>query len=178
MRRVVNVYFTVLVGVMTALVMALTVIVSYQVFSRYVGFIPPYLWTEEASRFCFIWLVLLGSAIAVREGTHFTIDVLPEEMPAWLQRTVEVMVLSLIALIALVMFFGGLRFAEIGWTRISTTSGIRLAWVYAAIPVSGFSILLFVAEQLVDVFRGERARLGSREGLESEEIERSGEGGQ
>ena len=178
LRQALNVYFTVLVGAMTALVMVLTVIVSYQVFSRYVDFVPSYLWTEEASRFCFIWTVLLGAAIAVREGTHFTIDVLPEEMPTWLQRTVEVVVLALIGVIALVMVFGGLRFAEIGWTRISTTSGIRLAWVYAAIPVSGFSILLFVTEQLVDVFRGEQARLGSREGLESEEIERSGEGGQ
>lgn len=176
-RRALNIYFTALVGTMTALVMVLTVIVSYQVFSRYVDFVPPYLWTEEASRFCFIWTVLLGAAIAVREGTHFTIDVLPQDMPAWLQRTVEVMVLLLVAVIALVMIFGGLRFAEVGWGRISTTSGIRLAWVYAAIPVSGFSILLFVVEQLVDVFRGEHARLGSREGLESEAIDRAREGG-
>lgn len=162
---------------MVALIMVLTVIVSYQVFSRYVDFVPPYLWTEEAARFCFIWTVLLGAAIAVREGTHFTIDVLPQGMSAWLQRTVEVTVLSLIAVIALVMIFGGLRFTEIGWDRISTTSGIRLAWVFAAIPVSGVSILLFVVEQLADVFRGESARLGSREGLEAEGVERSREGG-
>lgn len=166
LQRVLNVYAAILIGVMGALVMVLTVIVSYQVFSRYVGFVPRFLWTEEAARFCFVWVVLLGAAIAVREGTHFTIDLLPQNMPSWLRRTVDISVLALVGLIGLVMLFGGLRFTEIGLTRISTTSGVRLAWVYAAVPVSGFSIVLFVIQQLVDVARGGQARLGSRDGLE------------
>lgn len=166
LQKALNLYSTVLVGVMTALVMALTVVVSYQVFSRYVDFVPRFLWTEEVSRFCFIWVVLLGAAIAVREGTHFTIDVLPQSMPDWLQRLIEVTVLVLVAVVGLVMLFGGLRFTEIGLTRISTTSGIRLAWVYAAIPVAGFSIVLFVTQQLARVIRGEHVRLGSRDGLD------------
>ena len=93
LQKALNIYSAVLVGVMTALVMALTVVVSYQVFSRYVDFVPRFLWTEEVSRFCFIWVVLLGAAVAVREGTHFTIDVLPQSMPGWLQRVIEVTVL-------------------------------------------------------------------------------------
>ena len=80
----------------------------------------------------------------------------------------------LVAVIGIVMLFGGLRFTEIGLTRISTTSGIRLAWVYAAIPVAGFSIILFVAQQLVRVVRGEQVRLGSRDGLD--EIQSAEEG--
>lgn len=173
LQKATNIYATILVGIMTGLVMILTVVVSYQVFSRYVGFVPRFIWTEEISRFCFIWVVLLGAAVAVREGTHFTIDVLPQSMPTWLQRTIEISVLVLVGIIGFIMVYGGLRFAEIGLTRISTTSGVRLAWVYAAIPVSGFSILVFVSQQLVSVARGERARLGSRDGLE--EVQRAEE---
>ena len=51
--------------------------VTLQIVSRYTGFIPRYIWTEEAARFCFIWIILLGATIAVREGTHFEVDVLP-----------------------------------------------------------------------------------------------------
>lgn len=172
LQRVLNVYNKILVGAMTTLLMALTVVVSYQVFSRYADFVPRYLWTEELSRFCFIWVVFLGAAIAVKEGTHFTIDILPEGMPSWLRWAVAVLVLTLVAVIGFVMVSGGLRFTAIGMDRISTTSGIRLAWVYAAVPVAGFSILLFVVEKFVGIARGEHARLGSREGLESEEVSR------
>lgn len=170
LRKMLNGYYAVLVGVMTVLIMTLTVVVSYQVFSRYVGFVPRFIWTEEMSRFCFVWVLMLGAAIAVREGSHFTIDVLPQSMAPWLQRILAVMVLVMVAVIAVVMVLGGIRFTEIGMTRISTTSGIRLAWVYAAIPVSGFSMLIFVIEQLISVARGERARIRSREGLEGEGI--------
>lgn len=169
LRKVLNVYYNVLAGVMTVLVMALTLVVSYQVFSRYIDFVPRFLWTEEVSRFCFIWVLLLGAAVAVREGSHFTIDVLPQNMSPGLQRALGAVVFVLVAVIAVVMLLGGLRFTEIGLNRVSTTSGIRLAWVYAAIPVSGFSMLLFAVERLVGIARGERVRTGSREGLGSEE---------
>lgn len=169
LRRILSIYNKVLVGAMTTLLMILTVVVSYQVFSRYVDFVPRYLWTEEVSRFCFIWVVFLGAAIAVKEGTHFTIDILPDSVPSGLRWAIEVLVLALVAVIGFVMVAGGLRFTSIGIDRISTTSGIRLAWVYAAVPVAGLSILLFVVEKFVGIARGEHARLGSREGLEPEE---------
>ena len=170
LQRILNIYNKVLIGTMTALLMALTVVVSYQVFSRYVDFVPRYLWTEELARFCFIWVVFLGAAVAVRAGAHFTIDILPERIPSWLRWTIEALVLALIAVIGALMLVGGLRFTEIGINRISTTSGIRLAWVYAAVPVAGFSILLFVVEKFIGIARGEHAKLGSREGLESDEV--------
>lgn len=166
--KALNAYTAFIVGVMTLLVMALTVVVSYQVFSRYVDFVPRFLWTEEASRFCFIWVVLLGAAIAVREGSHFTIDVLPQRMPERLAHGLIIAGLAVVAVIGVVMVIGGLRFFEIGLSRISTTSGIQLAWVYAAVPVSGFSILIFTAEKLIRVLRGEETRLGSRGGSAEE----------
>jgi TRAP-type C4-dicarboxylate transport system permease small subunit len=172
LRRVLDAYYKALIGLMTALVMALTLVVSYQVFSRYVDFVPRYLWTEEVARFCFIWVLLLGAAIAVREGSHFTIDVLPQSMSPRLQQVLEALVLVLVAAIAALMLFGGLRFVDIGMSRISTTSGIRLAWVYAAVPFSGFSMIVFVAERLVSVLRGEPLRRGSREKAELGETRR------
>lgn len=157
-------YASFVVGVMTLLVMALTLIVSYQVFSRYVDLVPRVLWTEEAARFCFVWVVLIGAAIAVREGRHFTIDVLPQSLSPRLQRVLAALGLTVIAAIGMLMVVGGLTFAEIGLSRISTTSGISLAWVYAAVPFSGFSILVFTVEKLVDLYRGGQTRLGTREG--------------
>ena len=59
---------------MTALIAPITL----QILSLYTGIIPRYIWTEEIARFCFIWIVMIGAMIAVRDGTHFDVDVLPK----------------------------------------------------------------------------------------------------
>ena len=53
-----------------------------QILARYVDFIPRYIWTEEVARFCFIWIIMLGAMIAVRDDTHFDVDVLPQPRTA------------------------------------------------------------------------------------------------
>ena len=63
--------------VITALIAVMIVPVTLQIFSRFVDFIPRYIWTEEVARFCLIWMIMLGASVAVRDGTHFDVDVLP-----------------------------------------------------------------------------------------------------
>ena len=54
----------------------LVIPVSLQIFSRYTELIPSYIWTEEMARFMFIWTIMIGAMIGVRESTHFEVDVL------------------------------------------------------------------------------------------------------
>ena len=60
------------------LITALLVPVAMQVIARYTGLIPVYLWTEELATFIFVWIVMIGSMIAVWEGTHFDVHVIPD----------------------------------------------------------------------------------------------------
>ena len=57
---------------------ALTVPVAMQILSRYTGLIPRFIWTEEIARFCFVWIILICEMIAVRDRTHFDVDVLTQ----------------------------------------------------------------------------------------------------
>lgn len=72
MRKFLDLYDRLLKVLLTGLMALLLVPVTLQILSRYTGLIPRYIWTEELARFCFIWIVLVGATIAVREGTHFT----------------------------------------------------------------------------------------------------------
>ena len=54
---------------------------TLQIVSRYTALVPSYIWTEELARFCLVWSVMLGAMLAVREGTHFTVDVFPRLSP-------------------------------------------------------------------------------------------------
>ena len=38
---------------------------------------PSYIWTEEMARFLFIWTIMIGAMVGVREGPHFEVDVWP-----------------------------------------------------------------------------------------------------
>ena len=76
MRRLVEILDAILKNVLIVLMAAMVIAVSWQVISRYV-FSSPSSWTEEIARFCFIWIILIGSMIAVRDGSHFTVDLLP-----------------------------------------------------------------------------------------------------
>src|SRR5207247_6078822 len=63
---------------MAAAVAILIVPVTLQIISRYTALIPSWIWTEELSRFLFIWMVMLGAMIGIREHSHFEVDVWPE----------------------------------------------------------------------------------------------------
>jgi TRAP-type C4-dicarboxylate transport system permease small subunit len=56
--------------------------VFLQIVSRYTDLIPSYIWTEEMARFLFIWTVMIGAMIGVRESTHFDVDLLPRTVAA------------------------------------------------------------------------------------------------
>ncbi|HWT81612.1 MAG TPA: TRAP transporter small permease subunit, partial [Candidatus Methylomirabilis sp.] len=82
MKKLLGLYERLLKLTITILMFLLVVPVSLQIVSRYTELIPRYIWTEEAARFLFIWIISIGSVIAVREQTHFNVDVLPKPKTA------------------------------------------------------------------------------------------------
>ena len=60
---------------------AMTAMVAWQVFSRYVLNASPS-WTEPASVMVMSWFIFLGAAVGVRENFHMGFDVLVHFLPA------------------------------------------------------------------------------------------------
>ena len=68
-------------SVIAVLVAVLTAITFAQVATRYVlG--DPLIWSEEAARYLFVWVSMIGAALAIREGGHFGLDLLIRRFPA------------------------------------------------------------------------------------------------
>jgi TRAP-type C4-dicarboxylate transport system permease small subunit len=85
-------------GVFFLLIMFVSVLI--QIFFRYV-LQSPLTWTEEASRYSFIWIVLLGAAFAVRKKEHVVMEVLVNHFPTHLRKNIH-LGLNVIILIALI----------------------------------------------------------------------------
>ena len=152
MKRLLDGYHRLLTRLMAATVAILIVPVTLQVVSRYTALIPAWIWTEELSRFLFIWMIMLGSMIGVREGTHFVVDVWPELAPrpaALLQIVTNLFVLAF----ALVFVGWGIEFVRFGWDQSSELAELPMVFIFAAWPIAGFTWVLFLGEGFVASFR-------------------------
>ena len=149
MTRIIDVYFVFLQYLLTTLVGLLIIPVTLQITSRYTGLIPRYIWTEEAARFLFIWIVMIGASIAVREGTHFKVDVIPQPASRW-GSVVSVLIVDLSYLaLAAVFVISGYRYALFGYRQTSELTGINMVAIHGVFIVAGVTWVMFVTERLL-----------------------------
>jgi TRAP-type C4-dicarboxylate transport system permease small subunit len=150
MRRAIDYYYRFLKLALTILMFLLMVPVSLQIFSSYIGFIPRYIWTEEMARFCFIWIILVGSMIAVRDGSHFTVDLLPATESKRTEAVRNLFVDLCIFISAVVFVLWGQHFVASSLQQTSEMADMPMVYIYIAWPLAGASYILFLAEKTVD----------------------------
>ena len=147
-RRFSDAYAALLSWLLVVTVAVLIIPVSLQIFSRYTELIPSYIWTEELARFVFIWSIMLGAMLGIREGTHFVVDIWPRLSPrgaAMLDLTSNVFVL----VFALVFLWYGIEFSQFAWGRISELAELPLWLIHVAWPIAGATWLLFCGERML-----------------------------
>jgi TRAP-type C4-dicarboxylate transport system permease small subunit len=157
MRVFLDGYYRFLKVALTVLMAVLIVPVSLQIFSRYVGFIPRYIWTEELARFCFIWVILVGSVVAVRDGTHFTADFLPHPKSNRIEAMIRMFSDFVVLLIAFIFLWWGWPLVKFGLMQQSEMAELPMVYIYGAWPFAGASWVLFLVERFADharLFRG------------------------
>jgi hypothetical protein len=77
-RRVTALYAKLLEFLLATCLGILIFPVTLQIVSRYTSLIPSYIWTEEMARFLFVWTIMIGAMVGVREALHFEVDVWPD----------------------------------------------------------------------------------------------------
>lgn len=158
MKTILDLYYRLLQILITLLMFVLIIPVSMQILSRYTGLIPRYIWTEEIARFCFVWIVMIGAMIAVRDGSHFDVDVLPHAVSPKLEGAFLLFVHFAMLLASGIFLFYGWRFAEFGALQYSEIAGLPMLSIYIAWPLAGATMVLFLLEKFVEdlrVFKGE-----------------------
>ena len=143
----------VLKGLSILLIVLMTVMVldvTWQVISRFI-MNRPSSFTEELAGFLLIWIGLLGAAYAFETRAHLGIDLLREKLGAAGSLRLDLAVNLIVILFALtVMVGGGLNLVVLAFQlhQISAAMGIGMGFVYLALPLSGFLIMLFAADAI------------------------------
>ena len=152
LRTITYWYSRLLSWLLVASVAILIIPVSLQIFSRYTALIPSYIWTEEMARFCFIWSIMLGAIIGIREGTHFVVDLWPPLNPR-AQAAIRVVAGVFVLVFALVFLWWGIDFTRFALNRISELAELPLWTIHIPWPLAGATWLLFLGEQMWDDLR-------------------------
>ena len=148
-RKITFWYARLLSWLLAAAVAVLIIPVSLQIFSRYTQLIPAYIWTEEMARFLFIWMVMIGAMIGVREGSHFEVDVWPD-LGAKATAALQLASGAFILLFAFVFLWAGWEFTRFAWNRVSELADLPLWMIHVAWPVTSLTWFVFQSERMWD----------------------------
>jgi len=151
-RRLTRFYAELLSWLLAITVGLLIIPVSLQIFSRYTELIPSYIWTEEMARFMFIWTIMIGAMIGVRESTHFEVDVWPQLGP---RGEAVARLLGRLGLMAAAIVFvsAGIEFTRFAWKRTSELADLPLWYIHVAWPITGLTWMIFLGQQFIDDLR-------------------------
>ena len=157
-KAILNGYYRALQVGMTVLMGVMVIPVTLQILSRYTGWIPRYIWTEEAARICFLWIIMTGATVAIRDGTHFNVDVLPNPRTARGAAVGEMLVDFFLLIVAVAFVVYGYDYAKFGYTQTSELTGINLVWIYGVYLVAGLTWVVFLGERFLKAIRRMRER--------------------
>jgi TRAP-type C4-dicarboxylate transport system permease small subunit len=142
------------------LVAALVLDVLWGVFSRYILGAQSR-WTEELATTLLIWVSLLGASVACGSKAHLGVDYFTEKLHPQAKDIMEVIVNLLVMGFALVaMVYGGIELVSktLSEGQVSPSLGIKVGYVYLALPISGAFIAIFCIETIVEVLSGKGVR--------------------
>ena len=129
----------------------LVLLVCWQIITRLI-FNDPSVWSEEASRYTFIWLSLIGISVATGERADVAIDLLVRKIPVVAQRWVTaVAYLSSIAFAMVIMIYGGFLNAALAWNQANPVLPVKQGVLYLGVPVAGILLAFYLCYHFVRI---------------------------
>jgi len=112
-------------------------------------------WSPEISRFAFIWITFLGTAVAVWEKSNAKVEVLTEKFSGNLKTFLMILRYIVINIISLLLIYTGIKQVLIIWpTCASYLRFLSIGWIYLSIPICGIFIFLFSLIYLWKLVKG------------------------
>jgi TRAP-type C4-dicarboxylate transport system permease small subunit len=129
------------------LVALLTAVTFAQVVTRYLlG--DPLIWSEEAARYLFVWVSMIGAALALREGGHFGLDLVIRPMPQ-LKPVLGPLVILVMVMFLVILLKTGIDETRLASMQFAMTFPMRMQWAYLALPVGAGLMLFHIAVHVI-----------------------------
>jgi C4-dicarboxylate transporter, DctQ subunit len=135
--------------VATASTFVMVVTVAIQILGRWLDTALP--WTEEVTRFAFIWLVYLGVGIGFRQAESARVTFLVSLLPAGGRYLTSLLYIVLCGGFFVLMLFAGIDVVrqQLLMTEMASTMDLPMWLIGISVPVSAVIGLLGLAEAVL-----------------------------
>lgn len=136
-------------------VVAMTVIIGWQVASRYLlqTSLP---WSEQAALVLMVWYVMLAAAVGVREQFHIRLSMAADALPGQLSGLARVASLLVVLAFGAAMGVWGAELVQRTWAHDIPTLGLPRGFAYLPLPIAGWLIVFFSLEHLAAEAQGRK----------------------
>lgn len=135
------------------LILAMTLLIFWQVVCRY-AMNNSLTWSEELGRYFFVWITFIGLPVALKYGAHVSIDLLLKKTHGRFHLAILTINAAVTAVLGILICWSGVRLFFVGIGQISSAMQLPMQYVYAVIPFSGLALCFFA----VTVFIEERRK--------------------
>jgi TRAP-type C4-dicarboxylate transport system permease small subunit len=145
----INIFMEFLMGV---LFLVLVCITFQEVLRRYL-FNDPTHWASEASRFLLIWMTFTGACIVTRLVTHLTMGfTIHRFVNKSTSKFIKVFISAAAAVSMIVLTYYSAKVTVLAGYRPAPMTGIRMYYVWAALPVNGAIMSIYMIAEMMKHF--------------------------
>jgi len=105
-------------------------------------------WTEELSRFSFIWFCFLGSVITLKKGKHLGIEIFYRKIPNNAKKYYNIFIYLFTILFGYIITRYGYEMIKLTTYQKSPILRWPMAYVYAALPVTGILYIFYTIYEI------------------------------
>jgi len=114
-------------------------------------------WSEEVSRYVFVYVIYLGAIVAMKENAHLGVDTFIKNCPEKLKWLLFVVGRVIIITVMAILFKGSLAMVIQSSTAKAAATGLPLSVVYGIGLVTASAIILIALLNIIDVIRDPRS---------------------
>mgnify|MGYP001046824526 CR=1 FL=1 len=141
MDKISNIFDKCIQYIVVLLLAALVLIVNASVFYRYV-LSNPVKWTEEISIYIIIYVVFLGSGMALKRGKHVGIRIILEKFPYSIKKIIEIVISFGIIFFLLVLIRESYLLSIFSKMQRSPAVNISYYWRYIIVSIGGINMVI------------------------------------
>lgn len=134
---------------------ALISVVTLQVFARFMLPKAPS-WTEEASRFLFIYSVAFSAPLALKRGEYVKVDIVVSKLPEKIVEKLEGIIYIVLSIFFMLITYHGYTYASLGTVQTSPALMLPMVIPYGSIAMSAVFITMYSARGAVKKLKGKR----------------------
>ncbi|UOQ94708.1 TRAP transporter small permease [Halobacillus shinanisalinarum] len=163
MMKAVNVLSRTLETLTVLAFSGLIVVVIIQISGRYSPL--TFVWTEELSRYLFIYSVAFGAPVAMKKREYISVDLLVGFLPEKVKKYYNAFIYLVLGLFSSMLVIHAYGFALLGENQTSATLGVEMYYIHFSMVITLIFLAIYSFLNIFHILTGNTGEKGEGVGL-------------